>query len=98
MSKNLNKVRDMKHTKYARIIRGDEIRIRRIALMYSDFNPNLVEETEVYYDEFGDYHRVPTGYYRLVFSIEMDVWNKMVKDLGLIRVKEVSQKRLWEIA
>jgi hypothetical protein len=93
MKKQMNKVRDMKHAKYTRFIKGDEIRLRRIALMYSDLNPNLREETA--YNGHGYLEK--TGSYILVFRVEMSMWNEMVRCLGLKCDTKVRQKRMWEI-
>lgn len=94
MEKNLNKVRDMKHAKYVRFIKGDEIALRRIKLMYEDLNPEL-REGQKYISSVG---WVGDGNYVLIFKVEMDVWNEMVRSLGLKCNKNVRQKREWRIA
>lgn len=101
--KNLNKVRDMSHAKYTRIIKGDEIQLRRIALIYSDFDHKLINrksyKTIYVDDEYGYYEDIISeDHYELVFHVDMETWDHMVKNLGLKLNKEVRQKREWRIA
>lgn len=94
MNKNLNKVRDMKHAKYARRIRASKDVLERISLLYEDLNPVLKED--VSYMEYEGW--VPNGEWMLTFVVEMSMWNEIVKNLGLIVNKEVRGKREWRIA
>ena len=94
MTKNLNKVRDMKHAKYWRRIKASKDVLERISLQYKDLNPVLKEE--VSYVEYEGW--VPNGEWILIFVVEMSVWNEIVKDLGLVVNKEVRQKREWRTA
>ena len=94
MEKTLNKVRDMKHTKYCKYIIGDEIALRRIKLMYEDLNP-ILKEDEEYVAGAG---WIGNGKYLLIVKVEMSVWNEIVKNLGLECNKNVRQKREWRIA
>lgn len=104
MSKNLNKIRNMAHAKYYKWIKGDEISLRRIMLMYEDLNPELqctkkfigyeyIDDEDGYYTE-ANYEKE----WKLLFNVEMSVWNNIVKNLGLKVNKEVRQKREWKIA
>ena len=94
MSKNLNKVRDMSHAKYYRLLEGDEIQLRRIALMYNDLNPKLMENTVFVQGEGW----IKDGTYALVFKVEISMWKQMVKDLGLVKAENSYQNRNWRIA
>ena len=94
MSKNLNKVRDMKHAKYYKMIRADKDVLERIALMYEDLKPELRAE-KTYMSSAG---WIENGQYLLIFRVELSVWNQMVKNLGLVVNKHVRQKREWRIA
>ena len=94
MEKNLKKVKDMKHAKYMKWIIGDAVTLNRIKLMYEDLNPVITENKIL----VSDGRFASTGEYALVFKVEISVWNKMVKNLGLKCNKDFKRKREWRIA
>ena len=101
MVKNPNMARDMKNKEYVKIIKGKKEYLERIALMYEELRPNLIEEKvwDNFEDDDGGFHEelVGTGNYRLILYVKMEQWNKMVKYLCLKRDPNVRMKREWTI-
>lgn len=96
MTKNLNKVRDMKHAKYNRCIKGDKRLLKAIARVYQHLDPYMIEDFKYDYDEDGN-RIVISETYKLRFWVEFSVWQEIVEDLELVVDKNVPQKREWWI-
>lgn len=105
--KNTNKSRDMKNAKYVRVIYGDEIKLRRIGLMYPEGEPSFLSDKRK--EEFDGYTN--RGYKKnvrfvnvgpithMVMRLTMKQWNELKDGLGnsIIKKKNTRNNREWEL-
>lgn len=82
--KNLNKVRDMKNARYHVIIHGDYIKLKRIQLMYKDFDGS----NEYYSPEISG---------TLILRMPIKERDMLVKCCNLKLKEGTRQKRDWVI-
>ena len=105
--KNTNKSRDMKNARRCRVIYGDEIKLRRIGLMYPEGEPNFLSDKRN--EEFDGYTN--RGYKKnlryvnvgpithMVMRLTIAQWNELKDGLGdsIIKKKGTRNNRDWEL-
>jgi len=95
--KNENMKRDMRKALRPRFIYGDEIVIRRIALLYGDHDIKFIEDYRTCIWDGNNYKDEELGFAMLI-RCRCDEWNDIVKQLGLKVDKRFRQKRVWKVA
>jgi hypothetical protein len=82
-----------KPAKYLKWIIGDKVTLSKIQHMYENLNPVLLEHKDYVSGGF-----ISNGDYKLIFKVEISVWNEIVNRLGLKCNKDFKRKREWRIA
>ena len=96
--KNPNMVRDVKNNKRYYIVYGDEIRLRRIMLMYQDYAIKI-ENNYIYCKNQNGYiiKKIIPNDCKLLLRMTVNERNKMVKCLKLQQIKDRPNKKEWRL-
>lgn len=89
--------RDMRKAHKCRFIYGDEIIIRRIALMYDDHDIKFIDDYRSCSWDGKDYNDEELGF-AIRIRCSYEEWEDIVKKLDLKVDKRFRQKRVWKVA